>query len=141
MGTNTGTSRSVSGDTARARLAQRLRELRRASGLSLRDLERKVHASDSSLSRYLAGRALPPWQVVVVLCELTGADPDELRDLWERAWRPAEAADAGETDTGEPTVATTSRCTYPPTAATHPAPTTSSTRASTARTSSARTPS
>ncbi|MFL6072581.1 MAG: helix-turn-helix domain-containing protein [Mycobacteriales bacterium] len=68
-----------------ARLSVELRRLRELSGLSLRSLERKVHVSDSSLSRYLAGQSVPPWSVVVALCQLAGRDPEPLRDLWERA--------------------------------------------------------
>lgn len=66
-------------------LAAELRELRKRSGKSLRELERPTHTSDSSLSRYLAGKALPPWQVVQVLSEQGGGDSDELRRLWTRA--------------------------------------------------------
>lgn len=66
-------------------LASELRELRRRSGMSLRELERPTLSSDSSLSRYLAGRALPPWQVVQVLSERGDGDTEKLRSLWTRA--------------------------------------------------------
>jgi tetratricopeptide (TPR) repeat protein len=66
-------------------LADRLRQLRRRSGRSLKDLESLTHASDSSLSRYLSGRAVPPWPVVVALCQAVGRDPRRLRGLWRRA--------------------------------------------------------
>jgi Helix-turn-helix domain len=80
----------ATGDLAQqltTQLAARLRELRARSGKSLRELERPTLSSDSSLSRYLAGRALPPWQVVQVLCEQGGGDQDDLRRLWTRARR------------------------------------------------------
>jgi len=70
---------------ASARLAVELRRLRELSGMSLRSLERKVHVSDSSLSRYLAGQSVPPWSVVAALSQLAGQDPESLRELWERA--------------------------------------------------------
>jgi len=66
-------------------LAFELRQLRKRAGKSLRALERSTYASDSALSRYLAGRNLPPWRVVAALCVEGGRDPEELRDLWERA--------------------------------------------------------
>jgi transcriptional regulator with XRE-family HTH domain len=70
---------------AAARLALELRRLRELSGMSLRSLERRVHVSDSSLSRYLAGQSVPPWSVVVALSELAGRDPEPLQELWEHA--------------------------------------------------------
>ncbi|MFC4907034.1 helix-turn-helix domain-containing protein [Actinomadura gamaensis] len=72
---------------ARTRLAKRLRRLREVSGRSLKDLEAETHASDSSLSRYLSGKTVPPWQVVEALCRAADEDPDGLRPLWEAARR------------------------------------------------------
>ncbi|HVV22684.1 MAG TPA: helix-turn-helix transcriptional regulator [Pseudonocardiaceae bacterium] len=69
------------------RLATELRALRAASGCSLKQLESELHVSDSSLSRYFSGRAVPPWQVVEQLAGLTGADSGPIRPLWETAWR------------------------------------------------------
>ncbi|MFI6316906.1 ATP-binding protein [Nonomuraea sp. NPDC050556] len=68
-------------------LAERLRQVREASGRSLRELERAIHVSSSSLSRYLSGKSVPPWPVVVGLCQVAGLDPRPLRPLWERAKR------------------------------------------------------
>jgi len=79
-------------------LAAELRELRRRTGKSLRELERPTLSSDSSLSRYLAGRSLPPWQVVEVLSEQGGGDSAHLHVLWSRA-RQAKA----EARIGDPT--------------------------------------
>jgi transcriptional regulator with XRE-family HTH domain len=70
-------------DVGLGQLADRLRALRGNTGLTLRELSREVHASDSSLSRYFAGQALPPWEVVEALANLAGADPVELRQCWE----------------------------------------------------------
>ena len=64
-------------------LARQLRRVRDGSGRSLRELERQVHVSSSSLSRYFAGQAVPPWPVVVALCRVAGADPRPLRPIWE----------------------------------------------------------
>ncbi|MFC0526113.1 helix-turn-helix domain-containing protein [Phytohabitans kaempferiae] len=77
-------------------LAAQLRDLRRRTGKSLRELERSTLSSDSSLSRYLAGRALPPWQVVAVLCEEGGGDSARLHDLWSRARQARATARIGD---------------------------------------------
>jgi tetratricopeptide (TPR) repeat protein len=66
-------------------LARHLRDARDATGHSLRELERLIHVSNSSLSRYFVGRATPPWQVVVALCQVAGRDPRPLRPIWERS--------------------------------------------------------
>jgi transcriptional regulator with XRE-family HTH domain len=68
-----------------ARLVAELRWLRAEAGLTLRELGLKVHVSDSSLSRYFTGQALPPWEVVAGLADLGGGDQAELRRLWEGA--------------------------------------------------------
>jgi transcriptional regulator with XRE-family HTH domain len=69
------------------RLAEHLRAMREELSMSLKELERRTHTSDSSLSRYLSGKAAAPWPVVVALCELAGRDPTTLRPVWERARR------------------------------------------------------
>lgn len=69
------------------RLATELRGLRAGAGLTLRELSLEAHVSDSSLSRYFAGQALPPWPVVATLADLGGGHHTELRRLWERAQR------------------------------------------------------
>ncbi|MBM2618488.1 helix-turn-helix transcriptional regulator [Actinoplanes sp. LDG1-06] len=69
------------------RLVAGLRALRAEAGLTLRELSLKVHVSDSSLSRYFAGQALPPWEVVAALADLGGGDHAGLRRLWEGAQR------------------------------------------------------
>lgn len=81
----------------REELAVRLRALRALSGKTLRELQTVTYASDSALSRYLAGRAVPPWNVVAALSEQAGHDPVELQPLWQQARaqkrsRPAPAA-------------------------------------------------
>ena len=70
----------------------RLREVRAATGKSLKELERLTAASDSSLSRYLSGAICPPWSVVELLCAAAGRDPATLREAWERADRQRAAA-------------------------------------------------
>lgn len=69
----------------RDELAGRLSQLRDLTGRSLRELARDVNASSSSLSRYFAGQAVPPWPTVVALCKAAGRDPRPLREVWERA--------------------------------------------------------
>src|SRR5437868_5421502 len=72
-------------ENAMVRLGARLQELQRRTGKSLKELEADVHVSDSSLSRYLAGRAVAPWPVVERLSSLVGQDPEALRPLWNEA--------------------------------------------------------
>lgn len=64
-----------------------LRRIKDESRRSLRELERATHISNSALSRYLSGQAVPPWNAVVALCSAAGADPRPLRPLWEQAQR------------------------------------------------------
>jgi len=68
-------------------LVLRLRRIKDESRRSLRDLERATNISNSALSRYLSGQAVPPWSAVVALCSAAGADPRPLRPLWEQAQR------------------------------------------------------
>jgi tetratricopeptide (TPR) repeat protein/transcriptional regulator with XRE-family HTH domain len=76
---------TVSGAAAARSLAGELRLMRGLSGRSLKELESLTFVSDSSLSRYLSGRLLPPWPVVAALCRAVRRDPAELRPLWEQA--------------------------------------------------------
>ncbi|MET9270588.1 tetratricopeptide repeat protein [Kribbella sp. NPDC003557] len=69
----------------RDELAGQLSQLRDLTGRSLRELARDINASSSSLSRYFAGQAVPPWPTVVALCKAAGRDPRPLREVWERA--------------------------------------------------------
>ncbi|WP_194918047.1 tetratricopeptide repeat protein [Catenulispora rubra] len=69
----------------RALLAAELLAVQEATGLSLKELERVTHVSDSSLSRYLAGRSVPPWTVVQTMSRLARRDPDGLRTAWAAA--------------------------------------------------------
>ncbi|SDF36005.1 Helix-turn-helix domain-containing protein [Lentzea fradiae] len=66
-------------------LADALSTLQRNSGRPLRSLEPEIHVSDSSLSRYLRGHSVPPWDVVRALCVALKADPVEYRARWEAA--------------------------------------------------------
>ncbi|MBB4691166.1 helix-turn-helix domain-containing protein [Paractinoplanes abujensis] len=74
-------------DERHAGLVAELRALRAEAGLTLRELSLQVHVSDSSLSRYFAGQALPPWEVVATLTDLGGGNHAELRRLWDGAQR------------------------------------------------------
>jgi tetratricopeptide (TPR) repeat protein/transcriptional regulator with XRE-family HTH domain len=71
------------------RLVAQLARVKELSGLSLRALARQTGLSSSSLSRYLTGQLVPPWEAVVALCRAVGRDPRPLRTLW------AEASKAG----------------------------------------------
>ncbi|NBE56718.1 helix-turn-helix domain-containing protein [Streptomyces boluensis] len=68
-----------------ARLAEALRGLRSATGLSLAALAERTPYSKSSWERYLNGKALPPRQAVEQLCRLAGAPPQRPLALWELA--------------------------------------------------------
>ncbi|WP_034593664.1 ATP-binding protein [Hamadaea tsunoensis] len=75
----------------RERLLAQLLRIRELSGLSLRALAQKAGLSSSSLSRYLTGRLVPPWDAVVALCRVVGRDPRPLRPLWAEASQTAPA--------------------------------------------------
>ncbi|SHN47227.1 ATP-binding protein [Cryptosporangium aurantiacum] len=62
-----------------------LARIKELSGLSLRALARDSGLSSSSLSRYLTGRLVPPWDAVVALCRVVGRDPRPLRAVWAEA--------------------------------------------------------
>jgi tetratricopeptide (TPR) repeat protein/transcriptional regulator with XRE-family HTH domain len=62
-----------------------LTRIKELSGLSLRALAREAGLSSSSLSRYLTGRLVPPWEAVVALCRAVGRDPRPLRAVWLEA--------------------------------------------------------
>ncbi|MEV4508140.1 helix-turn-helix domain-containing protein [Dactylosporangium sp. NPDC049525] len=70
-------------------LVAQLARIKELSGLSLRALAVQAGLSSSSLSRYLTGRLVPPWDAVVALCRVVGRDPRPLRAVW------AEASKAG----------------------------------------------
>ena len=74
---------------ARERLVAQLVRIRVLSALSVRALAIQAGLSSSSLSRYLTGQLVPPWEAVVALCRAVGRDPRPLRAVW------AEAAKAG----------------------------------------------
>ncbi|HEX6353082.1 ATP-binding protein [Actinophytocola sp.] len=67
------------------RLVAQLARIKELSGLSLRALATKAGLSSSSLSRYLTGRLVPPWEAVVALCRVVGRDPRPLRAMWTEA--------------------------------------------------------
>ncbi|WP_239134282.1 ATP-binding protein [Rugosimonospora africana] len=67
------------------RLVAQLVRIKELSGLSLRALAREAGLSSSSLSRYLTGRLVPPWEAVVALCRAVGRDPRPLRAVWAEA--------------------------------------------------------
>jgi tetratricopeptide (TPR) repeat protein/transcriptional regulator with XRE-family HTH domain len=69
------------------RLVAQLTGIKELSGLSLRALARESGLSSSSLSRYLTGRLLPPWEAVAALCKVVRRDPRPLRPLWTEATR------------------------------------------------------
>ncbi len=82
---------------ARQALGQALRAMHQRSGRTLRAVERDVSVSDSTLSRYFRGQAVPPWPTVERICEALGGDPGPVRRLWaaaatEKSGTPPDAA-------------------------------------------------
>ncbi|MEQ4305614.1 tetratricopeptide repeat protein [Plantactinospora sp. B6F1] len=73
------------------RLVAQLARIKELSGLSLRALARQTGLSSSSLSRYLTGRLVPPWEAVVALCRAVGRDPRPLRPVWVEATKAGPA--------------------------------------------------
>lgn len=73
------------------RLVTQLARIKELSGLSLRALARQAELSSSSLSRYLTGQLVPPWEAVVALCRAVGRDPRSLRAVWVEAARAGAA--------------------------------------------------
>ena len=77
--------------TAQERLVAQLASIKELSGLSLRALAGEAGLSSSSLSRYLTGRLVPPWEAVVALCRAVRRDPRPLRAIWVEASRAGPA--------------------------------------------------
>ncbi|MFF7470278.1 DUF2690 domain-containing protein [Streptomyces sp. NPDC008092] len=67
------------------RLAARLRMLRDRRRLTLSELATESAYSRSSWQRWLAGRTVPPWPAVSVLCRLADEPEPGVRALWELA--------------------------------------------------------
>ncbi|MDO0917810.1 helix-turn-helix transcriptional regulator [Streptomyces sp. DT2A-34] len=66
-------------------LASALTHLHAASGLSIREVADSTMLSPSFISRVLSGDRLPTWDLTCSLAVLFGADPAELRVLFEAA--------------------------------------------------------
>ncbi|MEU9118524.1 helix-turn-helix transcriptional regulator [Streptomyces sp. NPDC048506] len=76
--------------------ASALRRMHGELGYSLKELEGRLPASRSSLSRYLRGQGLPDERLLVQWCKLSFTGEDRLPALVELLHRANEAADAGE---------------------------------------------
>ncbi|MFC7303704.1 helix-turn-helix transcriptional regulator [Streptomyces monticola] len=75
-----------------------LRHMHGELGLSLKELEERLPASRSSLSRYLNGRSLPDERLLVQWCKLSFTGEDRLPRLVGLLHAANEAAAAGELD-------------------------------------------
>ncbi|AOP44914.1 helix-turn-helix domain-containing protein [Streptomyces lydicus] len=73
-----------------------LRRMHGELGYSLKELESRLPASRSSLSRYLRGQSLPDERLLVQWCKLSFTGEDRLPALVALLHRAQEAADAGE---------------------------------------------
>ena len=101
------------------RLAARRRTRRDRRRLTLGTLAAESAYSKSSWQRWLAGRALPPWPAVSVMCRLAAEPEPGVRALWERA----EAAWSRRTATAQRPERTASRDDASPAIPPTPAPT------------------
>ncbi|MEE1822203.1 helix-turn-helix transcriptional regulator [Streptomyces sp. BE20] len=70
---------------AQARLASALSHLQRASGRYMREIAKEAGVSTSYISRAVSGERMPRWDVVASFAQSCGADPVQLRVLWEEA--------------------------------------------------------
>lgn len=75
----------ITGDGPRAQLALRLRALRDATGLTLREVAARSGYSAAALSNAERGRHVPSWGLVESFVGACGADPAQWRQLWEIA--------------------------------------------------------
>ncbi|MFL4909172.1 helix-turn-helix domain-containing protein [Streptomyces sp. MMS24-I2-30] len=88
------------GSGPRSNLAQRLRDLRDTSGMTLRQLAERSGYSTAALSAAESGRATPTWPVIEAFVQACRADPANWRQLWELARDEEVAAPAASvTDT------------------------------------------
>lgn len=70
---------------ARQALGTALRTMHQMSGRTLRSVERDISVSDSTLSRYFRGQAIPTWPTTEKICAALGGDPAGVRQLWVEA--------------------------------------------------------
>ncbi|MEU6113962.1 XRE family transcriptional regulator [Streptomyces sp. NPDC047117] len=75
-----------------------LRHMHGELGLSLKELEARLPASRSSLSRYLRGQSLPDERLLVQWCKLSFTGEDRLPDLVRLLHLANEAAPASATE-------------------------------------------
>jgi transcriptional regulator with XRE-family HTH domain len=83
---------SIVSTDARAELAQRLRDMRAAAGLNLRELALLTDLSTATLSKAQGGNEVPTWTVFTRFVEACNRSPRKLRRLYEQA-KAAEDAD------------------------------------------------
>lgn len=76
---------AASTTTTAATLSRALSQLQRESRLTYTVLGEAAGVSRSYVSRILSGERAPSWKVTQKLAEACGADPDDLRPLWEAA--------------------------------------------------------
>lgn len=74
-------------DDALAHLGRRLRESRKASGLTLQQIADTCGMSLSSVSRIFAGVNVTQWPTVHMIVQTLGEDPDDYRVDFEAARR------------------------------------------------------
>jgi tetratricopeptide (TPR) repeat protein/transcriptional regulator with XRE-family HTH domain len=83
------------------RFAAELESLRRAAGLSLRDLVRLTGIPRSTLGDALAGRRMPRLETVLAIVRSCGQDPGPWRDRWAAMSRQQVPEPTAETEAAE----------------------------------------
>nr|WP_223733283.1 helix-turn-helix transcriptional regulator [Streptomyces purpurogeneiscleroticus] len=78
-----------------------LRHMHGELGLSLKELETRLPASRSSLSRYLRGQSLPDERLLVQWCKLSFTGEDRLPELVRLLHLANDAASAGNSESTE----------------------------------------
>ncbi|MFE7531518.1 helix-turn-helix domain-containing protein [Kitasatospora sp. NPDC057542] len=68
-----------------ARLSRALSHLQRSSGTTIRALSQAAEVSPSFVCRVLSGHKMPSWPITRSITEACGANPDDLRILWQTA--------------------------------------------------------
>ncbi|MFJ9447124.1 helix-turn-helix domain-containing protein [Kitasatospora sp. NPDC101235] len=68
-----------------ARLSRALSHLQRSSGTTIRALSQAAGVSPSFVCRVLSGHKMPSWPITRAITEACGANPDDLRILWQTA--------------------------------------------------------
>ena len=113
---------AIEGSGAAVEFAQRLRDLRDASGMTLRQVASKSGYSTAALSMAESGRRAPSWELAEAFVQACGGAPTEWRQLWELASRGESRVDPRRAEDGTKTLADADRSPPSSSAASAPPP-------------------